>query len=263
MLRRHSWFMPLRTSSSLRGRPSSSTSGTWKLNCGCPAAKPPSVPCCCQPSSCSCATTQAPSWERSRGGTSPSRRTDSSAMPALTCSADQRRVTTGGPMRTAKAPLPLEVGDQRGQPRVEVVAGPVDDRTLGEVGEVALDLGQLAVEHEPHADHLATVGGVAEPAHRLRAPLGLHARPRRGLEEAGGRLAGDEVAVLLRGDGAQCQGGRHPEKATRDQARPPYVSGPSRLETSYGVDRLHGAADFLHEICARFVKKSSRTQPSG
>ena len=51
--------------------------------------------------------TQAPSCERSSGGTSPRRLTASSAMPAFTWSADQRRVTTGGPIRTANAPWPL------------------------------------------------------------------------------------------------------------------------------------------------------------
>ena len=118
--------------------------------------------------------------------------------------------------------LLLEVGDHRCEPRAEVVVGPVDDRALGEVGQVAPDLGQLAVEDEGGADDL----GAAEPADGLGPPLGLHAGPAGGLEEAGGRPARDEVAVLLGGDRSQRQGGRHPGQATRDQTRPPYVSGP-------------------------------------
>ena len=50
-----------------RPRPSPPTSGIWKLNCGWPAEKPPSADCCCQPSSCSCATTRAPVLRRARG----------------------------------------------------------------------------------------------------------------------------------------------------------------------------------------------------
>ena len=73
MLRRHCWFMPASTSSSLRGAPSASRSGIQKLYCGWPAAKPPSTVCGCQPSSCSCETTRAPPCERSVGGTSPRR----------------------------------------------------------------------------------------------------------------------------------------------------------------------------------------------
>src|SRR3954471_16956121 len=60
MLRRQSWFMPLRTSSSVRGAPSPSKSGTWKTYCGWPAAKPPSAACGRQPSSCRRETTPPP-----------------------------------------------------------------------------------------------------------------------------------------------------------------------------------------------------------
>ena len=107
MLRRHCWFMPARTSSSLRGFPSASASGIWKLNCGCPAAKPPATDWGRHPASRSWETTLAPTWLRSAGGTSVSDRTASSAMPAFTWAALHRRVTTGGPIRIPKAPLPL------------------------------------------------------------------------------------------------------------------------------------------------------------
>ena len=191
--------------------------------------------------------TRAPSCERSSGGTSPRRRTDSSAMPSLTCSARQRRVTTGGPIRTANAPCSLRWRDHRVEPGPEVVAGPVDDRPLGQVGEVALDPGQLAVEDQRRADDL----GAAEPADGLGAPLGLHLRPAGRLEEAGGRPASDEVAVLLGGDRAQRQGGRHLGKATRDQTRPPYVSGPLRLQTPGARVRLRGRIELSS---TRFVR---------
>ena len=165
MLRRHCWFIPLSTSSSVRGSPSASTSGIWKLYCGWPAAKPPSTDCGRQPSSRSWETTRAPTGCARSGGTSVSERTDSSAMPSLTWAAFQRRVTTGGPIRMPKAPWPLQVGGHRVEPGAEVVGRPVDHRALGQVGEVALDLGQLAVEHQRGAHEL--LAAVVEPADRL------------------------------------------------------------------------------------------------
>ncbi len=46
---------------------------------------------------------------------------------------------------------------------------PVDHRTLGQVGQVLLDLGQLAVEHQPGADLLA--GSSNQPSDSLRHSL--------------------------------------------------------------------------------------------
>ena len=102
MLRRQSWFIPARTSSSERP-----ASGIWKTYCGCPAAKPPSTAWARHPSSSSWEVTRAPVWVRSVGARSPSRRTASSAMPALTVAVSHRRVTTGGPIRTPNAPWDL------------------------------------------------------------------------------------------------------------------------------------------------------------
>ena len=63
-------------------------------------------------------------------------------------SADQRRTTTGGPIRIAERALRFEVRGHRVERGPEVGRGPVEDRPLGKVGQVALDLGQLAVEHQ-------------------------------------------------------------------------------------------------------------------
>ena len=102
MLRRHCWFIPASTSSSVRP-----ASGTWKLYCGWPAAKPPLTDCGNQPSARSWETTRAPVVLRSVGGTSSSERVASSAMPSFTCCAVHRRVTTGGPIRIPNAPRAL------------------------------------------------------------------------------------------------------------------------------------------------------------
>ena len=51
--------------------------------------------------------------------------------------------------------LLLEVREHRLQPVVQVRRVPVDDRALGQVREIALDLGQLAVQHQAGADQLA------------------------------------------------------------------------------------------------------------
>ena len=139
MLRRHSWFMPLRTSSSVRAVPSGWRSGTWKTWRGWPAANPPSTACGRQPSSVSWETTRAPVASRSVGARSSRRRTAGSAMPALIAAASQRRVTTGGPMRTPNAPWLLDVRGQRAQQRAEVVGRPVEQRALGQVGQEPLE----------------------------------------------------------------------------------------------------------------------------
>ena len=102
MLRRQSWFIPARTSASVRP-----ASGTWKTYCGWPSANPSSVPCGRQPSEVSWETTRAPTGSRSVGGRSASLRTAGSASPSFTWAALQRRVTTGGPIRTPKAPCSL------------------------------------------------------------------------------------------------------------------------------------------------------------
>ena len=49
--------------------------------------------------------------------------------------------------RRAESPLPLEVLDHRRQPSVESGRRPVDLWALGQISQVALELGQLAVEH--------------------------------------------------------------------------------------------------------------------
>ena len=138
--------MPASTCSSVRP-----ASGTWKTYCGWPAANPPSTACARQPSS---AAARPPGRRRGCARWGPGRRggvTAASAMPALTVAASQRRVTTGRAHPDAEGAAALEVGGQRAQPAGEVRVVPVDDRALGQVGEVALHLRQLPVEHQAGA----------------------------------------------------------------------------------------------------------------
>ena len=99
--------------------------------------------------------------------------------------------------------LLLEVREHRLQPLVQVRRVPVDDRALGQVREIALDLGQLAVEHQPGADHLARP--LVEPAQVLRAPLRLDISPGRDLQWLADGQALDVRQMLLSADGPQGQ----------------------------------------------------------
>ncbi len=102
MLRRHSWFIPASTSSSVRP-----ASGSWNTYSGWPAAKPSSEARWSKPSRSSRARTRIPASSVTSGVTSRSEPTASSAMAALTVSACQRRTGTAGPIRRAKAPWAL------------------------------------------------------------------------------------------------------------------------------------------------------------
>ena len=86
MLRRHSWFIPASTSSSVRP-----ASGSWKTYSGWPAAKPSSEARCWKPSRSRRARGRIPASSVTSGVTSRSEPTASSAMAALTVSACQRR----------------------------------------------------------------------------------------------------------------------------------------------------------------------------
>ena len=88
--------------------------------------------------------------------------------------ASQRRMIDRRAHLHGEGTLLLQVREHRLQPVVQVRRVPVDDRALGQVGEVALDLGQLAVEDQAGADQFA---GLVEPAEALRAPLRLDVRP--------------------------------------------------------------------------------------
>src|SRR5690606_13503217 len=101
---------------------------------------------------------------------------DGGSVPA----ADDHR----GAHADAEGALLLQVRRHRREPGAEVVALPVDDRSLGEVGEVALELRELAVEHERGADQRgAALGRDLVEAQRLRPPLALDPGPGGGLEE--------------------------------------------------------------------------------
>ena len=103
----------------------------------------------------------------------------------------------------------LEVLGHRAQPGVEVVGRPVDDRTLGQVGQGAVDAHlrhrDRPVQHQPGADQVVA----REPPQRLRPPLRLHPRPGRRLQEARGSLGAHERQVLLRRDGPDARVARH------------------------------------------------------
>ena len=164
MFRRHCWFMAASTSSSLLG-PSASASGTQKLYCGCPAAKPPVVGTCFQPSSRSRETTASAASSLASAGTSSSVWRASSAMAVLMVAACHRRVTTGGPMRMPNAPCPLRYSRSGVEPGVEVLVQPADVRALRKVGQVPLEPRHLPVEHEAHADRLGP------PSSALNQPM--------------------------------------------------------------------------------------------
>jgi UDP-N-acetylmuramoyl-tripeptide--D-alanyl-D-alanine ligase len=86
----------------------------------------------------------------------------------------------------------LETGRQRVEPRADL-AGPVDDRALGQVGQrEAFEPRHRAVRDEPGTDQLPAV----VPAEGLAAPLGLDAAPCRGLQEADRPLCPHERQVL-------------------------------------------------------------------
>ena len=103
----------------------------------------------------------------SRPRTSRSRSAAAFGDGGLDVSASQRRMTTGGPIFTAKAPVLLEVREHRVEPRRRrFVRGPVDDRALGQVGEVALDWGSAAAGRARRRRAVVAV----EPAERRAAP---------------------------------------------------------------------------------------------
>src|SRR5215475_1548008 len=93
--------------------------------------------------------------------------------------------------------------DKRVEPRVEVLAAPVDHRTLRDVGEVALESWDLPVKHQSDADHPVEV---VEPTEALAGPLALHLRPGRALQEAHRRTSRDEREVLVTRYGPKPQG---------------------------------------------------------
>ncbi len=199
MLRRHSWFIPARTSSSVRP-----ASGSWKTYSGWPAAKPSSEARWSKPSRSSRARSRIPASSVTSGVTSRSEphrvvgdgRLDRVGVPA----ADRDR----GPDPQGEGALALDVVAQ-GAEHVERLGGvPVGDRTLGEVGERAADAGEAPVEDEAGADHLVA----GEPAERLGPPVGLQPAPGGGLQEAA--RAGLDEREMLRGvDGTDLDRARH------------------------------------------------------
>ena len=99
MLRRHSWFIPASSSSSVVP-----ASGSWNTKRGWPAAKPSSSLGGRHPSSRSRLRNRVASWLVSSGSAWLSRAIRSSAIAALIVGACQRRTTTGQPIRMPKAP---------------------------------------------------------------------------------------------------------------------------------------------------------------
>src|SRR5690606_31130286 len=120
---------------------------------------------------------------------------------------DRRRLPAAADHRGAhlhrEGALLLQVSQHWLDPFLQIRREPVDDRALGQVGEVALDLGELPVEDEAGPDHLA--GPLVEPAEVLRAPFRLDVRPGRDLHVTRRRQALDVCQMLLSTDGPQGQ----------------------------------------------------------
>ena len=196
-----------------------------------PAAKPP-------PPACSGASRARAAGRPRRGagrcvrsvGRRSRRGVDgSSAMRRLDGRGAQRRVTTGGPIRTPNAPRRLAGARASGVSHVgEVVGRPSRDRALGQVGEVALHPGQLAVEHQPGADQRAVARRTSR-ATRCRHSR-LHLAPRRG--SAGSwptRRSVTKARCSLAASGRLQRHGGHASGmrggSTRSQVAAPRVSG--------------------------------------
>ena len=180
MLRRHSWFMPASTSSSVRRVPSSARpAGSRRCTAAGRRRSRPRRPGAASRAPRAAGRRGRRSARRARTAPARSRLcTPGSAMPALTCSAVQRRVTTGGPIRTPNAPWPRRCSVIGASQSREVVASlrlPVEHRPLGQVGEVARQPRQLAVEHEPDADQ--AVRRRTSPATRRATPTSPSPRP--------------------------------------------------------------------------------------
>ena len=73
----------------------------------------------------------------------------------------------------------LDVGNQGVKVPGDVVAGPVEDWSFRQIGQVTRQLGELAVEDQSNTGELVTV---VEPD-PFTSPLRLHPRPCRGLQE--------------------------------------------------------------------------------
>ena len=166
-----------------------------------------------------------------RGGVRPS-----SAMPSLTWAALQRRVTTGGPIRTPNAPWPRRWSAIGASQAAEVVGVPVDDRALGQVGEVALQPRELAVEHQAGADERLAV----EPAERLRRATRTSPRPRPG-------SAGSSPTTARAGT----RGGRRRGSAGRSGSRRRGYRGRSGAEERPERDAGRGDVHHVEVGCIR------------
>ena len=157
------------------------------------------------------------------------------AMASLSVAAPQRRVQMGGPIFAANAPADFRCDEHRVQPvgqgmdllrRPEDPAGsralaePVDVRALGQVGQVAREPGDLAVEDQPGADQDSPSN---HPRDSLRQSdlTAAHAGDLQGADQAGALAAGGDVGqVLLGGDRPDGQG-HGPRLPTRSRSALP------------------------------------------
>ena len=210
------------------------------------------------------------SWLVSSGRAWLSRAIRSSAIAALIVGACQRRTTTGQPIRMPKAPDDRRCSASGVSQSPMSSASHVDQRALGQIGQVALHLGQLPVQHQAGADQL--VVGV-EPAERLVSPLGLHRTPGRRLQEAGRGQGADEAEVLLGADRAHGQtGGRRSLLralldgllASRDAHHTPTIATPSQIRARPARVRHR---EFTHPTpvgspCPRLDTRVSAMSPS-
>jgi hypothetical protein len=122
----------------------------------------------------------------------------------------------------------------RPQPLLQVRREPVDHRPLRQVRQIALQLRQLPVEHQAHADQLPAP---VEPAHRLRAPLRLHVAPRRHLHVARRGQRAEVRQMLLAADGPQGQAHTGAPPASLPTSLPTSVAGSCRSLAALGRPR--------------------------
>ena len=139
--------------------------------------------------------------------------------------ADLRRERPRGPQVREHRIQPVRQGVDRLRRPEDPASGraltePVDVRALGEVGKVAREPGDLAVEDQPGADQRIAV----EPPEGLVAPVGLDRSPPgdlQGAHQPGALCPGGDVGqVLLGGDRPDGQG-HGPRLPTRSRSALP------------------------------------------
>ncbi len=130
----------------------------------------------------------------------------------LDCVRLPHAVCEGGTDADGEGLVLLGVRDDGIEMLREIVSREIQDRSLGEISEVALDLRDLPVEHEADAGERLPV----IEADALATPFGLRLRPSGRLKERRGTTLGDEVEMGTVTDGANLN--RHPANLPGERA---------------------------------------------